>query len=166
MASAPLDDFVQVSAILTGIAATKLAPPVDPQNIKQVYFDYTKTKQATGLSQLLSIYSANAQKPPASIADIILNQSGEAIRYLARTIMLEWYLGSWYDPAILASYHAANPPSAPPAGTGTVISPQAYTQGWAWSVAQAHPMGYSNLTFGYWAGQPPPLSAYVGGAAK
>ncbi len=164
MASRPLDDFVQVSAILTGIDAAKLAPPVDPQNMKQVYFSYTQSQQPGGLSQLLSIYAASAQKPPATIADVILNQSGDSIRYLARAIMLEWYLGSWYDPAVLASYHGPNPPSAPP--SGVVISPQAYTQGWAWSVAQAHPMGYSNLTFGYWTSQPPPLSAYVGGASK
>ena len=38
-----------------------------------------------------------------------------------------------------------------------VISPAAYTQGWTWRVAQAHPMGYSELRFGYWAKDPLPL---------
>jgi hypothetical protein len=31
----------------------------------------------------------------------------------------------------------------------------AYTMGLAWDAAQAHPMGYSELHFGYWAVAPP-----------
>jgi hypothetical protein len=44
----------------------------------------------------------------------------------------------------------------------TVLTPAAYTQGWAWRVAQAHPMGYSELRFGYWADQPFSLSELTG----
>jgi len=42
-----------------------------------------------------------------------------------------------------------------------VISPTAYTQGWTWRVAQAHPMGYSELRYGYWAEEPLPLGDYI-----
>lgn len=163
MTQTPMDQFVQLSAALTGIAADKLAPGLDPKNTKKIYFDYTMAKAPALFTQLLGIYAANASQPPATIADIVLNQSGDKIRYLARTIMLEWYLGSWYDPDVLQSYHGPNPPSLPP--NGVVISAQAYTQGWAWNVAQAHPMGYSNFSFGYWSGNPPSLSAYVGGSS-
>jgi hypothetical protein len=158
-----IDNFVKLSAALTGIAADKLAPGLDPKNVKQTYFDYTARKAGALFDQLLAIYAANAAQPPATIANIVLNQSGDPIRYLARTVMLEWYLGNWYDPAVLASYHGPNPPKTPP--NGVVISPLAYTQGWAWSVAQAHPMGYSNFNFGYWANNPPALSAFVGGGS-
>jgi hypothetical protein len=35
-----------------------------------------------------------------------------------------------------------------------VVSATAYTQGLVWLIAQAHPMGYSNLQFGYWSREP------------
>ena len=41
----------------------------------------------------------------------------------------------------------------------------AYTKGWAWSVAQAHPMGFSTNIFGYWNEPPPPLTDYIGSGA-
>jgi hypothetical protein len=31
-----------------------------------------------------------------------------------------------------------------------------------WRVGQAHPMGYSEWRFGYWAANPPPLDAFIG----
>lgn len=148
-----MGSFVKLSALLTGIAADKLAPAVDPVDIKQTYFDCAQQEGGATFDRLLAIFDANASQPPATVADIILNQSGDDIRYLARAIMLAWYLGSWYDPAGLKQ-------PMPPA---RVISSKAYTHGWAWNVAQAHPMGYSDLRFGYWAGDPPSLADYVGG---
>ena len=35
-----------------------------------------------------------------------------------------------------------------------VVSAKAYTQGLVWQIAGAHPMGYSNLQFGYWSRDP------------
>jgi len=43
----------------------------------------------------------------------------------------------------------------------TVVSPKAYTQGWLWRVIQAHPMGYSDMQFGYWARRPEPLEDFI-----
>jgi hypothetical protein len=151
--STPMQTFVAMSALLTGIAADKLAPPLDPKNVKQIYFDYIGKAAGASFQKLLSIYAANASQPPATIADIIFNQSGDDIRYLARSVMLAWYLGSWYAPADLAAKRATN----------VVISSMAYTQGWSWNVAQAHAMGYSNFQFGYWASNPPTLADFVGG---
>ena len=144
--------FLGLSAALTGIAQDKLAPKVDPTaQVKQDYFDQAKSDPA--FSDLLNIYQQNMSKPPAEIADIILNKSGDPVRYLARAIMLEWYLGNWYAPDTLRKQQ--------PFPAFKVISPTAYTQGWSWSVAQAHPMGYSELHFGYWSSDPPPLDAFV-----
>ena len=162
MSNTPMDLFVGVSAVLTGIDASKLAPSLDPVNIKQTYFDYVQSKDGATFQQLLNIYDQNQTQPPATIGNIILTQSGDAVCYLARSIMLMWYLGSWYDPATLQKYNSPNPPKQP-LGAVAVISSEAYTQGWAWSVAQAHPMGYSNFTFGYWGSNPPTLQDFVGG---
>ena len=84
----------------------------------------------------------------------------DPVRYLARNIIIAWYLGAWCDPSDLQKYDGPNPPAgAPPS---TVITPTAYTQGWAWRTAQAHPMGYSDLRFGYWADQPFTLKDLTG----
>jgi hypothetical protein len=145
--------FIGLSSALTGIAQANLAPDVDPTaDVKQAYFDQAAKDPA--FKQLLQIYDQNQSKPPAQVADIILNQSGDDIRYLGRAIMLEWYLGNWYEPAVLRQEQPFPP--------FKVISPTAYTQGWSWSVAQAHPMGYSELHFGYWSSDPPPLGDFTG----
>jgi hypothetical protein len=155
----PMQNFVNLSALLTGIAASKLAPGVDPKNIKQTYFDYARGQDPATFDKLLEIFASNASQPPATIANIIFNQSGSGICLFARSVMLMWYLGSWYPPSELAKSGTGKPPP-----DSTVISSEAYTQGWAWNVAQAHPMGYSNFNFGYWANNPPSLTDFVGGA--
>jgi hypothetical protein len=155
--AAELDDFIKMSAVLIGISADKLSPFVDPINVKQAYFDKAHEEQPA-FDRLLEIFRASP--PPADAAEIILNHSGSDIRYLARSIMLAWYLGAWYDPDTLQRYDSRGRPKEQI--PFKVISPAAYTQGWAWRVAQAHPMGYSDLTFGYWKDPPPPLTNFTG----
>jgi hypothetical protein len=161
MSNSPMDLFVGLSAVLTGIDASKLAPQLDPVNIKQTYFDFLQKKSAATFNQLLSIFSQNQNSSPSVIGEIIFGQSGSDIKYLARSIILMWYLGSWYDPSVLELYNSANPPAGPVPSSG-VVSADAYTQGWSWSVAQAHPMGYSNFRFGDWSNDPPSLSDFIG----
>lgn len=153
----PMDLFVGLSAVLTGIDAAKLAPGIDPIDIKQTYFDTAQSQGGETFDLLLKIYGENQTQPDTVVGDILLNQSGLPVRYLARSIMLAWYLGSWYKPEDLQT-----PPVAGPIPS-SVISSAAYTQGWAWRVAQAHPMGYSDLTFGYWAKNPPTLPDFISG---
>ena len=75
-----------------------------------------------------------------------MSTSNNDIKFLARSIVLLWYLGSWYDPKDLQT----NPPPVP----SEVVSAKAYTQGLVWQIAGAHPMGYSNMQFGYWSRNP------------
>jgi len=164
-----MDLFVGLSALLTGIDKTKLSPPLDPNNIKQVFYDYANAQDSAALAQLLGIYASCLAQPgitDAMVAKAVFEDSGDTMCYLARAIMLAWYLGSWYAPGDLQAYHAnyaAQPPlQALPPLSGPVIAAAAYTQGWAWNIAQAHPMGYSTFTFGYWGKQPPALSAFTG----
>ena len=106
-------------------------------------------------------------QPDDTVATLILDGSGDAMRYLARSLILAWYLGSWYDPADLERAATTPPPrTGTPPPPNVVISAAAYTQGWAWRVAQAHPMGYSTFSFGYWSSLPPALDAIVGGASS
>jgi hypothetical protein len=142
----PIAQFVQLSAILTGVSAKLLAPEVDPINIKQTYFDWLQTHAGSTFDALLQQYMALAAEDQSA------EQIGQTILAkdygnLARSIMLLWYLGSWYHP--------------PSTGTPQVVSANAYTTGWSWKIAQAHPMGFSQLRFGYWSEVPPPLQAFV-----
>jgi hypothetical protein len=78
-------------------------------------------------------------------------------KYLARSIVLMWYLGAWYEPAELKALRK-DPTRVP---KFDVVSPKAYTQAWAWRVAQAHPMGFSEMQFGYWTRPPNPRTDFI-----
>jgi len=151
--AADLDLFVRLSAALTGIDALQLAPLRDPLQIKRVYFKQAKSDPA--FESLMQIVRANPDDP-AGAAGKIMNDPDPKIKYLGRSIILAWYLGAWYQPTVLAQ--TPPPSSVVPL---KIISPTAYTQAWAWRVAQAHPMGYSELRFGYWSDEPLPIDDFV-----
>ena len=168
--------FVLLSAALTGIAEVKLAPnfhPLlsptnidleqsdpgsDPVNVKQEYFDWVNKRSQPTFRRLLQFAkdSRNASDRPQAIIDKV--QARPDTKYLARSIVLMWYLGAWYDPDHLQKLELPNPPPI----KFKVISPKAYTQGWVWRVAQAHPMGFSEMQFGYWSRPPSPRGDFIG----
>ena len=155
--------FLLLSAALTGVRVATLAPEftqnnndilnsdpgVDPINVKNEYFARIIASDAATFGKLLQIAKDN----PLSATDIIdAANDSEDTKFLARSIVLLWYLGSWYRPEDLKK-------NSVPAGgrafiASQVVSPTAYSQGLVWKIAQAHPMGYSNLQFGYWSREP------------
>jgi hypothetical protein len=170
--------FVKLSAALTGIAAAKLAPDTDPIEIKREYFEWINNdaKRRVAFATLLQIAKAAPfQIPTGQGVDSIVKQAdvdklvqaiesrGDDTKYLARSIVLMWYLGSWYEPNDLRNLTSPNPSGFI---SHTVISPKAYTQGWLWRVAQAHPMGYSELQFGYWTRAPDPIEDFITSRSK
>lgn len=146
--------FVALSSALTGIAASKLAPTVDPIQVKNEYFATASADPA--FPALLQIM--RTESDPAAAANKVMNDP--KLKYLGRSIILAWYLGVWYDPKKLERYNGPGdqPFPVPPV---RVVSATAYTQGWTWRVAQAHPMGYSELRYGYWGNDPLPLGDYI-----
>ena len=173
VAAADLSTFVTLSSALTGIAAGKLKPFADSLDLSRDFFDWigdwSAKRQSAAFAALLQVTKSMALQPGADgiikqpDVDRLVNaieQRGDEPKYLARSIVLMWYLGSWYEPEALKKL----PAKAPSFIGHTVISPKAYTQGWVWHVAQAHPMGYSDLQFGYWTREPPPLplSDFIG----
>jgi hypothetical protein len=181
--------FVLLSAALTGIAEPKLAPgftslpaaqpgapplPIDieksipgsdPVDIKRDYFNWVNERHPAAFETLLRIAKDNANGLPNRAQAIIdkvqftddstKTASEVDAKYLARSIVLMWYLGAWYDPDTLRTPNAS-------ALTYKVISPKAYTQAWALRVARAHPMGFSEMQFGYWNREPNPLPDFIG----
>jgi hypothetical protein len=146
--------FVALSEGLTGIAAAKLAPTVDPIQVKNEYFATASADPA--FPALLQIMRNESN--PAAAASKVMNDP--KLKYLGRSIILAWYLGVWYDPKTLENYNAPGD-QVFPLPPVKVISSTSYTQGWTWRVAQAHPMGYSQLRYGYWANDPLPLDDFI-----
>jgi hypothetical protein len=186
--------FVLLSAALTGIAETKLAPGFgpfpppqtphdftkvtpgdvqtftpgsDPVDIKRDYFEWVNKRRPVAFASLLRITRDSLGAPDRAQAIIDKVQFGDDskktkpevdAKYLARSIVLMWYLGGWYDPDQLQK--SSKDPRAQL--DFNVISPKAYTQGWALKVAQAHPMGFSQMQFGYWTRKPNSLPDFIG----
>jgi hypothetical protein len=167
-ADANLDAFLNLSAALTGIAKKMLAPDTDSLGMGKAYFDFVDGKKLSDFATLLQVTKdAHLQIPPPPggiiaqpdvdrLAKAIADK-GDAPKYLARSILLMWYLGAWYEPSVLKAL--AKDPKA--IVSYTVVSPKAYTQGWLWRVAQAHPMGYSDMQFGYWTRKPEEISDFI-----
>jgi hypothetical protein len=154
--------FLLLSEALTGVSRQTLAPElvedkseilnsdpgVDPINIKNDYFALINANdQPSSFGKLLQLAKDNRQSPGDIIAKV--NDSADDMKFLARSIVLLWYLGSWYDPDDLKNSLKNNSVPSP-----KVVSAKAYTQGLVWQIAGAHPMGYSNLQFGYWSRDP------------
>jgi Membrane bound FAD containing D-sorbitol dehydrogenase len=150
--------FVQLSEALTGIPAGKLAPATDSIGIKHDYFKWVNEREPAAFASLMKIAKDNANSSQAMIEK---SQATDDTKFLARSIVLMWYLGSWYAPADLKKLVDSKSSPSPLFIPHTVISPKAYTQGWVWRVAQAHPMGYSDLQFGYWMRDPAPLEDFI-----
>jgi Membrane bound FAD containing D-sorbitol dehydrogenase len=157
--------FLLLSAALAGVHVVNLAPEfaqdqnkdildqdpgVDPINIKNDYFVWINANDPTSFGRLLQIAKDKRQSATDIIAAV--NASDDDTKFLARSIVLLWYLGSWYKPADLKK-NAASPGSRAHIPS-EVVSPKAYTQGLVWQIVGAHPMGYSNLQFGYWSRDP------------
>jgi hypothetical protein len=158
--------FLLLSEALTGVDRETLAPEftadasdilnsdpgIDPINVKDTYFDWIRTHAAPApFAKLLSFAK---EKPSLSQAEIISRtKASDDTKFLARSIVLLWYLGSWYEPDGPGGLKsaAASPESV---AKQKVLSAKAYTQGLIWQIIGAHPMGYSNLQFGYWSRDP------------
>ena len=162
--------FLLLSEALTGVDKQLLAPELgfnsndvlssdpgtDPINIKNDYFRWINAKDPTpSFATLLKFVKDN---PKSSQSDIIafVNAGNDDIKFLARSIILLWYLGSWYEPKDLQKQATAAKPDR--INSSEVLSPKAYSQGLVWQIAGAHPMGYSNLQFGYWSRDPRDLN--------
>lgn len=145
----PMESFILISSALTGIQPGLLAPPVDTTGLKFVYFEQASQVRPT-FAELLSFYNAHRNPDPNDLAQkAVINTIFQRadFRALCQSIILAWYMGVWTDPQSLQT----KTPSA------RVVSASAYTQGWIWRIAQSHPMGYSNLAFGYWNDDPKPF---------
>jgi hypothetical protein len=159
-----MQNFVGLSAVLTGFNQDILAPSLDPVDIKSEYLPFFQNKiaQESGDPQLVqNIFqkyaSLAAQKmPDQEIGTAMLDPSNGANWVMAcRKLIFMWYSGAW--PTVIPPG-----PSTQASTVSDMISATSYTAGLVWQVMQSHPMGDSNYRYGYWAKDPAALSAYTG----
>lgn len=158
--------FLSLSAALTGVPNTSLRPNVDPIDLKREYFKFIQQQKETeAFPSLLKLAPPKKELlTDAELADIrgkvaAAAQADPKVKYLTRSITLLWYLGAWYAPSALQVHEASKGAKRP---DFQVVSVNAYTHGWIWRVAQAHPMGYSDMQFGYWKATPADLKSFGG----
>jgi hypothetical protein len=174
----PEATFGRLSGFLTGIDQNILAPPVDPLGLNHEIFTRANKNAATLQAMLQKFTTAgdDKEKQKAAVAAMMKpapsDELGEKMRFLGRSIILAWYLGAWYAPEDLKrhfydsasqkqNYSSYRRYSKNVLIPHTVISPNAYTGSMVWRIMRAHPMGYSNLQFGYWAQNPPDLVTFI-----
>src|SRR5258708_38349864 len=117
-------------------------------NVKNDYFKWINASDGATFGKLLQIAKDHRQSAPDILNAV---SASDDTRFLGRSIVLLWYLGSWYKPEDLKENSA---PGTRALLESQVVSATAYTQGLVWQIVQAHPMGYSNLQFGYWSRLP------------
>jgi hypothetical protein len=171
--------FSKLSAVLTGIDQKILAPGVDPLGMNhEIYTKVSENKEnADTLQAMLQKFSTADLDKKKDVVTAMMKPApndvlGEKMRFLGRSIILAWYLGAWYDPKDLKQhfydpavknqgYYSYRRYSKNVLIPHTVLSPNAYTGSLVWRAMQAHPMGYSNLQFGYWAELPPEIAIFT-----
>lgn len=164
-----LSNFVGLSSVLTGYDANVIAPTVDPLEDNSVAQQYLRLMLARAdneiFLQTLALFGTILSNLSSSVAGVdptnpwtwnkdatlipAINAQVQSLIFsdddraaMTRRMTRLWYLATWYT-------------EEPPGFDGLVVSMDAYTQGLAWQTFQAHPMGYSELLFGYWADAPP-----------
>ncbi|MFV3074589.1 hypothetical protein [Niveispirillum fermenti] len=147
---AEIDDFIALSGVLTGIDPGLLKPAFP---VNDVYLQIMNAARSDGMvyKLLIDVFKIDraTHMSDAAIVEKILSDTGPR-GLLARSIILAWYSGTWHRPAGLYK-----------GGISYVLSADAYTAGYMWQVAQAHPMGSADYPFGYWNSPPPPLSDFI-----
>ena len=149
-----MNNFVGLSAVLTGFAASTIAPSIDPINVKEEY--YAKfTAEIPNYKAILSTYEAlqSQKKTDQEIGEAIL--ANPAYEMACRKLIFLWYSGAW--PVIIPASNTSQKMTS-----STLLSSKSYTSGLVWQVMQSHPMGDSNYRYGYWANEPADLSGYTG----
>ena len=149
-----LQDFADMSAALTGFQSSFLRPFLDPTDLAGTFYKFVISQAGQqAMDDLLAAFRPIQFDDPQTIADTLLETAStppvSPQGQLCQAIVAMWYLGSWYPPPFLVNTSLQQ-----------VISSQAYTKSLVWNVAQAHPMGFSAFTFGYWSQPPAGLNTF------
>ena len=160
--------FVNLSSALLGIDAVALNPAIRPDDISMadVFYGLTVLAGPRSIANLLAAYDVmeNQHLRPDQIAQALLASGNGPNTSLngafSRLITLMWLYGTWYGHTEITNIPTSVAGIAADYQKDFVISSRAYKNAWIWRIAQTHPMGFSQFSFGSWASAPPSLADY------
>ena len=127
-----LQDFMKLSELLTGF--TELDPATGDDYRRQL-----TAAAGLALGELVTAFR-EVRGERDVLAALILrfggDPLGQRLRFTAQQIVRIWYLSEFTD------------------ATGTLISAGHYLDSALYRVIEAHPQGYSDQPYGYWAKRP------------
>lgn len=151
-----LDDFVAVSAALTGYRSADLFGT----GMAQAYLDHVSTVvgesfTARWLEVGRDVVRRAGHRELATEIELRLLDDPD-YGPVARNVIVLWYTGQWVQlPGPWRDKHGANP-----ADVDAILSPDAYTEGLAWDAIGAHPQGAKAPGFATWVA--PPVVTRIG----
>jgi hypothetical protein len=152
MSTTPFDEFLGLSAVLTGYSRFRLL------GTGQADLYFTTVRDVVGepvVKELLQAFGRvrkagggdEAALEAALRAEIL---SDEKLGPIARNVIKLWFVGTWYQlPADWREAHGAHLKDVT-----FVASPAAYTEGLLWPTIDANPSGAKGPGYGTWAFPP------------
>ncbi len=153
----PLDDFLAVSAALTGFTVAELqATGMGPAYLEQLMAVLGERLLAR-LLQVGGDAVHRAHDPEAELGRRVL--ADPDLGPPSQNLIVLWYTGQWVQlPGAWRDRHGASPRDV-----DGVLSPEAYSQGLVWNATGAHPQGAKPPGFATWV-QPPRTRAVPAGS--
>ncbi len=170
-------DYLRLSAALIGADPARLEPEARAGEVALADAFHALCREAAPDATAALIAAWREAAPPGGPAPDGAAEAGAAGRLLtgggrpredgigamARLTMLMWLYGVWYGETETARMPDSVGIIGPDHRTDLVVSVRAYRNGWIWRLAQARPMGVSDVP-GSWAGAPPSLDDFLDGA--
>jgi hypothetical protein len=137
--------FIELSALLTGMYT--IIDPVNKQQNESTADEYMRKLTGefpSALPRLLSTYERlSSIVPKPDINDQLLGKlkvepefAESEVLLVARQIVNIWYFSQFNT------------------ASGAMVDGGFYERGLVWPLVKAHPIGYSDQPFGYWAKEP------------
>ena len=148
----PLDDFLKLSAVLTGydradLHGTGMVRPYYDELVSIVGEAIVGELLGEAVSSLQGT-GGDAREQEEAIRRKILDD--EKLGPVARNVIKMWYVGNWYQlPREWRDTYGAHARD-----TDHVVSAAAYQEGLVWRAIGSHPPGAKQPGFGTWS-QPP-----------
>jgi hypothetical protein len=137
-----MDEFLALSSLLTGLASLKQLDPLSVESrMARDYLRLMKEQFGPGFEALLAIYRRVAASPDP-LAALLQDPDfkvGQPVEIAAKQIVNMW---------LLSQYGGGVGGKLPDQDAGF------YEKGFVWPAIQAHPIGFSHRSYGYWASKP------------